>query len=214
MISASWLINTITRDIPFEKFSLSILSINIPMKMYDENIATRERKGRELGRDGEIRELAGRNCVAANPCYRVTAGEERAINWLLRGTRWGRDSPCSIATRRLVPIERLPADWHFAPCRPEVIQCQWPASARPPLFLSCPVLRFRFQFNSISLSYQSGKEKKDRIIYLFTYPKLSFFSKTREDCDSSITWKKILKKKKKKKKKLFQDKISRYVGLL
>lgn len=154
MISASWLINTITRDIPFEKFSLSILSRNIPMKI------SQLEKRKELGRDGEIRELAGRNCVAANPCYRVTAGEERAINWLLRGTRWGRDSPCSIATRRLVPIERLPADWHFAPCRPEVIQCQWPASARPPLFLSCPVLRFRFQFNSISLSCQSGKNKK------------------------------------------------------
>lgn len=119
---------------------------------------------------------------------------------------------------RLVPIERLPADWHFASCKPEVIQCQWPAVVE--YFFSCPVSASAFNSGhnsgrNISIFCQRGKTSyrnsfKLQIYVLrimvknidefpISFHVLYFFE--REKMIEIATWEKILKRRRRKRRR-------------
>lgn len=169
---ASWLISC---NVFFRKISsLSIFfpPINTWWEMSSQIVDLTRRKflkrnfelyrNKDVGRYRWFWNCAFRGCESVLSCnsWRGTADY-----WLLRGLgAWG-GGWWSIA--RLVPIERLPADWHFASCKPEVIQCQWPAVVE--YFFSCPVSASAFNsgHNSGLIFLFLVKEEKHHIaIYL------------------------------------------------
>lgn len=121
------------------------------------------------------------DCETANPCYRVTAGEEWAINWLLRGL----DAYDEGGIHRA----RLPAWCQLKDCRligilldanrkSSSVNGQPSSSAFSLRRLSG--FRFRFQFRlNISVSCQS--EKKDRNLFTCIVKIESFLFLSLED---------------------------------